>query len=230
NVEGAIQLARLAQNAGVKRFVFLSSIGVHGSHCDGLPFTETSPMSPHAAYAVSKWEAETALWDVVNGSGMELVIIRPPLVYAGHAPGNFGRLLRLIARGVPIPLGGVTNSRSMIALENLVDFIDLCTRHSAAANETFVIADGVDISTPEIISNIAHGMNMHARLVRVPLPHLRAATLLAGKSGLYTQLCKSLTVDASKARTKLGWRPVIGTPEALRQAGMEFACMHNTSQ
>lgn len=222
NVEGTLSLARLARDNGVKRFVFVSSIGVNGGRTTGSSVTEESVAAPHADYALSKWEAEQGLWDVVRGTDMELVIIRPPLVYAGHAPGNFARLLKLVAAGVPLPLGLVRNQRSMVALENLVDFLVLCIDHPDAANELFVISDGQDVSTPQIIQYLAQGMNKSPRLFPMPPSVLNAGARLLGKGNMYSQLCDSLVVDSSKARRLLGWRPVISTGDGLKKAGHEF--------
>lgn len=222
NVEGTLNLARMARDNGVTRFVFVSSIGVNGGRTTDNSVTEESTPRPHADYALSKWEAEQGLWDLVRDSDMELVIIRPPLVYAGHAPGNFGRLLKLVAAGTPLPLGSVRNQRSMIALENLVDFIALCVTHPAAANELFVISDGQSVSTPQIIQYLAQGMNKPSRLFPMRPSFLRAGARLIGKSGMYSQLCDSLVVDSSKAQQLLGWRPVVSTDDALKKAGYDF--------
>lgn len=223
NVEGTLNLAKLARDNGVKRFVFISSIGVNGAHTVGRAVNEESMPAPHAEYALSKWEAEQGLWDVVRDSGMELVIIRPPLVYAGHAPGNFGRLLKLVAARIPLPLGSIRNQRSVIALENLVRFISLCVDHPAAANELFVISDGQDVSTPQIIQYLAQGMyNKSSRLFPMPQTWLRTGARLVGKSNMYSQLCDSLVIDSSKARELLGWRPVVSTHDGLKKAGYDF--------
>lgn len=222
NVEGTLGLARLALDAGVKRFVFVSSIGVNGNYTTESSLNETSPATPHADYAISKWEAEQGLWNVVRGSAMELVIVRPPLVYASHAPGNFGRLLKLVASGVPLPLAAVRNKRSMVALENLTDFLALCVEHPAAANELFVISDGQEVSTPEIIRHLARGMGRPSRLFHVPTQCLRFGAQLLGKKGMYSQLCDSLVVDSSKAKELLGWSSSVSTHAALEAAGRGF--------
>lgn len=223
NVEGTLALARQAMEAGVRRFVFISSIGVNGPETQpGQPFTELSTPQPQQAYAQSKLEAELALRDLVAGQPMELVIVRPPLVYAGHAPGNFARLLGLVGKRFPLPLGRVRNARSMIALQNLVGFLELCLTHPAAANETFVIADGQDVSTTQLVEFLAQGMGHRARRLPVPVSVLRSGLALLGRKGLGQQLCGSLQVDASKARSVLGWQPEISAADALRDSARQW--------
>ena len=227
NVEGTLTLARQAMAAGVKRFIFISSIGVNGSHTTGKPFDEHSVAAPHADYALSKLEAEQGLRELVQGSDMQLVIIRPPLVYAGGAPGNFQRLLKLVASGIPLPFALVDNCRSMIALENLVSFIGLCVEHPAAANELFLISDGTDVSTPEIIYNLAKGMERNAYLWPLPDGLMRWGASLLGKQAMYSQLCGSLAIDSRKAQDLLGWRPVVSPADALQHAGREYVSLNN---
>ncbi|MFK7699175.1 NAD-dependent epimerase/dehydratase family protein [Pseudomonas caspiana] len=223
NVEGTLALARQAMDAGVRRFVFISSIGVNGPETPrGQPFSELSTPNPQQAYARSKLEAELALRDLVAGQPMELVIVRPPLVYAGHAPGNFARLLGLVGKRLPLPLGRVRNARSMIALQNLVGFLELCLTHPAAANETFVIADGQDVSTTQLVEFLAQGMGHRAKLLPVPVSALRTGLALLGRKGLGQQLCGSLQVDASKARNLLGWQPEISAADALRDSARQW--------
>lgn len=222
NVDGAVNLARQALKSGARRFVFISSIGVNGAYTEAKAFDETSPASPHAIYAESKRRAEELLWSVVQGTSMELVIIRPPLVYAAHAPGNFQRLLKLVESGIPLPFGLTNNKRSMVSLDNLTDFISLCIDHPAAANEMFLISDSVDVSTKEIVCLLADGMGQRARLLPVPESLARICAAMVGKTSLYTQLFRSLAVDSSKARTLLGWVPVQSTAEALRDAGKRY--------
>ncbi|MGE8178733.1 NAD-dependent epimerase/dehydratase family protein [Pseudomonas fluorescens] len=222
NVKGAVNLAEQALKSGVKRFVFISSIGVNGAYTEDKAFDESSPASPHAIYAESKRRAEELLWKVVQGGSMELVIIRPPLVYAAHAPGNFQRLLKLVESGIPLPFGLTNNKRSMVSLDNLTDFISLCIDHPAAANELFLVADGADVSTKEIVCLLAEGMGQRARLFPVPEFIARVCSSMVGKASLYTQLFRSLVVDSSKARTLLGWMPLQSSSEALRDAGKRY--------
>ncbi|VFR64564.1 UDP-glucose 4-epimerase [plant metagenome] len=222
NTQGTLALARHCLDAGVKRFVFVSSIGVNGAHTETAPFRETDVPNPAADYALSKLEAETALKDLLAGSSMTLVIVRPPLVYAGNAPGNFRRLLGLVDSGIPLPFASIDNRRSMVALENLADFLTVCVSHSQAANQLFLIADGTDVSLPQILRSLAEGMNKAPRLLPFPGALLSLGASMVGKAALYRQLCGSLIVDASHARSLLGWQPIIGTEEALRRAGRDF--------
>lgn len=222
NVEGTLNLARQASEAGVKRFIFISSIGVHGAQTVEGSLDELSPMIPHADYAISKMEAERGLQEISKARGMELVIIRPPLVYAGHAPGNFQLLLKLVASGLPLPFGGVRNQRSMVALENLIDLISLCIEHPAAANQAFLVSDGIDVSTPQIIRYLAEGMGRKARLFPVPDFLMHGGAALLGRKAAYHQLCGSLTIDSGKARNLLAWVPPSVPADALFKAGQDY--------
>ncbi len=223
NVDVTLALAEQALMMGVKRFVFISSIGVSGNVTStGQPFTEQQRPQPHAPYAVSKLEAEQALTRLLAGTSMELVIVRPPLVYASHAPGNFARLLGLVHRRLPLPFGSVENARSMVALENLVDFLMCCLRHPSAAGQTFLVADGEDLSTAELIRVLADGMGHTPRLVPVPTALLALGARLTGRMSMYQQLCLSLQVDTSKARSLLGWRPPVCARTALRQTSRNW--------
>lgn len=219
NVEGALTLARQSMDAGVKRFIFISSIGVNGSYTSDKPFNESSIPVPYADYATSKLEAEQGLRGLLKGSDMELVIIRPPLVYGVDAPGNFARLLKLVATGLPLPLRGIDNRRSIISLDNLVGFISLCIEHPAAAGQLFLVSDGKDISTVEMVRALALGMNKRPLMLPVPDALLKLGAWLLGKEPLYTQLYRSLQVDSSKARGLLGWQPEENTLEALEKVG-----------
>lgn len=218
NRDVTLQLAECAKQAGVKRFVFISSIGVNGSSTADKPFCEKSTAAPGADYAISKHEAELGLWGL-KGEGFDIVVIRPPLVYAAHAPGNFARLLKLVKAGIPVPFASLTNQRSMVALENLVDFIALCAVHPAAANELFLISDGIDVSTPQIFRYLAQGMDKRSLHFYFPQPLMQAAAKIVGKGALYNQLCGSLVVDSGKARTLLGWSPLLSPEQALIQSG-----------
>ncbi|MHC2147797.1 NAD-dependent epimerase/dehydratase family protein [Pseudomonas sp. 210_17 TE3656] len=230
NVSNTLKLAEQALRAGAKRFIFISSIGVNGSSTNETPFSELSEAAPQQDYAISKWEAELSLKALVEGSTMELTIIRPPLVYAGHAPGNFHRLIKIIDTGLPLPFGSVKNSRSMIALENLVDFISLCIEHPAAGNETFLISDGMDFSTPQIIKQISKGLNREAKLLPVPPGLIFFGANLLGMQTAFQQLCGSLLIDSSKARTLLGWNPPIAADQALVKAGQDFRRLKGKKQ
>lgn len=210
NVDGTLRLAHQALEAGVRRFVYVSSVGVNGAISGSEPFTEDHAPAPHAAYAQSKLEAEQGLVSLFSGTAAELVLVRPPLVYAAHAPGNFARLLRLVERGLPMPFGNVDNRRSLVSLNNLTDFLRCCAVHPAAANQLFLIADERPVSIGELLTLLATGMGRPLRLVSVPPALLHFAARLAGRQGLFEQLCGSLEIDISKARQVIGWRPPEG--------------------
>ncbi|AKJ94797.1 nucleoside-diphosphate sugar epimerase [Thioalkalivibrio versutus] len=218
NLDGALRLARQAADSGVRRFLFVSSVGVNGN-ASQRPFTERDVPAPQEPYAVSKYEAEQALWDLAAATGMEVVVVRPPLVYGPGAPGNFGSLLRWVNKGVPLPLGAVTqNRRSLVALDNLVDLIVTCLEHPAAAGETFLVADGEDVSTAGLLRKVGDALERPARLVPVPVWMLRAGAMALGKREMARRLLGSLQVDASKAREVLGWVPPVSLDEGLRRA------------
>lgn len=217
NVAGTLRLAQQSAAAGVKRFVFLSSIGVNGNHST-VPFSEASEPHPHDAYAISKWEAEQALLTLAAQTGMEVVIIRSPLVYGPGVPGNFGSMVRWVRRGLPLPLGAVQNQRSLVALDNLVSLVMLCAdreRSPQAANQVFVVADGEDVSTSTLLRKVARAAGRPSRLLPVPSSWLRAGARLLGKQAVADRLLGNLQVDATKARRLIGWRPVITMDEQL---------------
>lgn len=225
NVEGTLQLARQALDKKVKRFIFMSSIGVNGSVTVQQPFTEDAVPQPHADYAVSKLEAEEALKKLFAGSDTELVIIRPPLVYAAHAPGNFARLLKLVATNLPLPFARTQNKRSFVALENLVDFIQVCIEHPNAANQTFLVADQNSISTRELVQYLKQGIGKTPYFIYIPQPLMKLGAACVGKSKLYEQLFESLEVDASKAQKLLGWIAPLSTQQAMLKAGQDYLKM-----
>lgn len=218
NVHGTLNLARQAAAAGVRRFVFVSSIGVNGAETFQRPFIEHDEVAPHSSYALSKYEAELGLKALAAETGMDVTIIRPPLVYGPSAPGNFGSLMRWLRRGVPLPLGAIHNQRSLVALDNLVDLIVTCLTHPAAANQTFLVSDGEDISTTELLRRMGQAMCHPARLILVPASWLKVAASLLGKSDLAQRLCGSLQVDISKTRELLDWVPPVSLEEGLRRA------------
>lgn len=222
NVDTTLAVARAAITAGVKRFVFISSIGVNGAETSGQPFNETMVPRPNAAYALSKLEAEQKLGELFACVTCELVIIRPPLVYDACAPGKFARLLRLVEKGLPLPFAGVGNRRCMVSLFNLVDFITLALIHERAAGEVFVIADGESVSTQQIVELLASGMGHRARFFFVPSPLMGALLRLLGRSSMHTQLYGSLEVDTSKAKRLLGWVPRQSASQGLINAGQRF--------
>lgn len=222
NVAGTLSLARQAVASGVRRFVFLSSVGVNGSHtAPQQPFSEGSETNPDNAYALSKQEAEQGLLRIASQTGMEVVIIRPPLVYGFNAPGNFGSLMKAVQCGWPLPLGAVHNQRSFVALDNLVDFIITCMTHPQAANHTFLISDGQDVSTTELVRGLAQAAGLSVRLLPVPIWALQAGATLLGKGDVVKRLCGNLQVDISKARCHLGWMPPLTVEEGFRRAMSE---------
>jgi len=217
NTLGALRLAEAAAAAGIRRFVFLSSVRVHGERSAGAPFTEPSPLAATDPYGRSKAEAERGLATLAASGGLEPVILRAPLVYGPGARGNFARLVRLVASGVPLPLGAVRNRRSLIYVGNLVDAILRALDHPAAAGETFMVSDGEDVSTPELVRRIARARGRPARLVPVPLAVLRLAGALIDRADEVARLLDDLVVDSSKIRGLLGWSPVFTLDEGLRE-------------
>jgi nucleoside-diphosphate-sugar epimerase len=219
NVDGTLNLARQADAAGVKRFVFISSVKVNGEYTQlKQAFTEADLANPQDAYGHSKHEAEQGLRRLSADTGMEVVIIRPPLVYGLGVKANFAALMRAVQRGWPLPLGAVHNQRSLVALDNLVDFIITCITHPQAANQTFLVSDGQDLSTTELVRGMAHAAGVPARLLPVPVWALQAGASLLGKGDAVQRLCGNLQVDISKARSLLGWVPPISVEEGLRRA------------
>ena len=217
NCDVTLALARMACKAGVKRFVFLSSIGVNGN-LSVRPYTELDVVHPHNSYSLSKFQAEKALMALAKKSKMEVVIIRPPLVYGPNAPGNFGSLLRWVNSSLPLPFGAVKNSRSLVALDNLVDFITLCSSPECspkAANEVFLISDGVDVSTSDLLRKVANAFGVKSRLLPVPVGLMKFIAKLLGKDAVTDRLFGNLQVDSSKARYMLGWKPVVTMEEQL---------------
>ena len=219
NVQGTLNLARQAAAAGVRRFVFVSSIKVNGEGTQpGHPFTPDDVPGPLDAYGVSKMEAEQGLREIAVQSGMEVVIIRPPLVYGLGVKANFQAMMRWLARGVPLPLGAIHNQRSLVALDNLVDLIVTCLTHPAAANQTFLVSDGEDVSTTELLRRMGEALGRPARLIPVPASWLKLAAALVGKPDVAQRLCGSLQVDIEKTRRLLGWSPLLTLDEGLRRA------------
>ena len=219
NVEDTLLLAGQAAEMGVRRFVFLSSIGVNGVQTStNTAFSELDPPNPHNAYARSKLEAELGLRHLSEKTGMEVVIIRPPLVYGPGVKANFAALMQAVQRGWPLPLGLVANQRSLVALDNLVDFVVTCMIHRQAANHTFLVSDGQDLSTIELIRGLARAAGAPVHLLPVPVWVLRVGSTLLGRANDVQRLCGNLQVDIAKARTLLNWSPPISVDEGLRRA------------
>ena len=227
NVDATRRLASRAAAAGARRFVFVSTIKVNGEEtAPGSPFTETSPvieLGPEAdPYAASKLEAERALAEVVSDTGIEVVVIRPPLVYGPGVKANFAALARAVARGIPLPFGSIDNARSLIAVDNLADLIALCIDHPAAANRVLLASDGEDLSTPDLVRRIGQAIGRGPRLFSCPPALLRAAAGAIGKAQMAHRLLTSLQVDSSTTRGLLGWKPPLTVDEALRRAAADF--------
>ena len=219
NVQGTLNLARQAAQAGVRRFVFVSSIKVNGeATLPGHPFTADDEPGPLDPYGVSKMEAEQGLREISAQTGMEVVIVRPPLVYGPGVKANFASMMRWVARGVPLPLGAIHNARSMVALDNLVDLLVTCLKHPAAAGQTFLVSDGEDVSTTQLLRRTAHAMGKHAWLLPVPTMLLEWGAAILGKRDVAQRLCGSLQVDISKTRQLLGWSPPLTLDQGLRKA------------
>jgi len=216
NVEGTRTLARAAVTAGVARLVFLSSIKVNGESTR-LPFTEDDVPAPQDAYGVSKWEAEQALRQVAHGSAMQLVVLRPPLIYGPGVGANFLRLMRAVAQGVPLPLGAIDNRRSLLYLGNLVDAIRLCLSQPGARGQLFLLSDGDDVSSAQLVHRLAAALQVRPRLLRVPAAWLRTAGRLMGKSAAVERLVGSLQVDSSRFRATLGWSPPFSLEQGLAE-------------
>ncbi len=223
NVEGTLSLARQAVLAGVKRFVFISSIKVNGEGTSlGQPFRADDQPAPVDSYGISKLEAEQGLQRLADETGLEVVIIRPPLVYGPGVKANFQIMMHWLNKGIPLPLGAINNKRSLVALDNLVDLIVICIDHPAAANQTFLAGDGEDLSTTELLQRMAKALGKPARLIPVPAMLLELGATLLGKRTVAQRLCGSLQVDISKAREVLGWEPPIGVDEGLRRVAGGF--------
>lgn len=219
NVAGTLNLARQAAAAGVQRFLFMSSVKVNGEFTlTGKAFTEADVPAPQDAYGQSKHEAELGLRQIGANTGMEVVIIRSPLVYGPSVKANFAALMRAVQLSWPLPLGSVHNLRSLVALDNLVDFIVTCITHAQAANQTFLVSDGQDLSTTELLRSMAQAAGVPARLLPVPVWALQAGASLVGKGDSVQRLCGNLQVDISKARSLLGWLPPVSVEEGLRRA------------
>ncbi len=222
NALGTVRLAEQAAAAGVKRLVFLSSIKVNGEGSP-IPYCETDPPAPLDPYAISKWEAEQGLHNVTARTGLEVVILRPPLVYGPGVKANFRRLMDAVRKGIPLPFGSIDNRRSMLYLENLVDAIRVCIEHPAAANKTYLISDGEDVSTPDLVRRLARAMNRPARLLPVSPALLSASATLLGKRDQVARLLGSLTLDSSAIRRDLGWTPPYTLDDGLRMTVSEPA-------
>ncbi|MFH0020731.1 UDP-glucose 4-epimerase family protein [Pseudomonas fluorescens] len=223
NVEGTIRLARSAAQAGVGRFIYISSVKVNGEvTAPGLPFKASDAPAPVDPYGISKREAEDALKKISAETGMQLVIIRPPLVYGPGVKANFLSMMRWLARGVPLPLGGIHNKRSLVSIGNLVDLINVCIDHPQAAGNIFLVSDGDDLSTSQLLGRMAAALKVRAPLLTVPSWMVTACASLLGRREIACRLCGSLQVDISDTCAILGWQPVIGMDKALEQTAEHY--------
>ncbi|PHV11157.1 UDP-glucose 4-epimerase family protein [Chitinimonas sp. BJB300] len=223
NVEGTISLAKQAAAAGVRRFIYISSVKVNGEETVlGKPYTIIDLPAPMDAYGISKMEAERDLRIVANNTGMDVVIIRPPLVYGPGVKANFRSLMRCISNGIPLPLGTINNKRSLVALDNLVDLITHCIKCPLAANQTFFVSDGHDLSTTQLVKSIGLALGKTPRLIPIPSSVLIMLTAVCGKRGIGNRLCGSLQVDISNTVDLLGWRPPVAISRSLQDTVQHF--------
>ncbi len=223
NRDATLNLARQAAGAGVQRFIFISSIKVNGEETSvDLPFKPDDKNIPTDPYGLSKYEAEQGLLALAKETGMEVVIIRPPLVYGPNVKANFASMMAWVNKGVPLPFGAIHNQRSLIALDNLVSFIMLCMNHPKAANEVFLISDDEDVSTSDLLRKVAKAFGQKSRLMPVPVGLMTLGAKLLGKGDVANRLFGSLQVDSSKARNLLGWKPVVTMDEQLRKVADDY--------
>jgi len=221
NVDGSRRLAEAAIRAGVRCFVFLSSIKVNGEQTQDRPFTEDAIASPCGPYAQSKWRAEQILHQLARQASMEVVVIRPPLVYGPNVKGNFQELLRLVARGCLLPLGGIRNRRSLIYVENLADLIVHCISHPSATG-TFLVSDGQDLSTPDLIRRLGTVLDRQPYLMPVPPTLLHLAGKLLGREDMIRRLCASLTIDSGRVRRLLQWEPPYSLDQGIERTASAY--------
>jgi nucleoside-diphosphate-sugar epimerase len=220
NLNGTKYLAEQAVEAGVKRLVFLSTVKVNGESTRQITkqkFSHIDMLNPQDPYAISKLEAEKALWEISSRTGLEVVVLRLPLVYGYRAKGNLARLIKLVKSGIPLPLSLVKNQRSMIGIDNLIDLLILCTDHQEASGKTFLASDGKDLSTPELIKLIASLMGRGANLFPLPIFMLKFLGLISGKSEEINRLVGSLRIDNSYTKKTLNWTPPISVEEGIRR-------------
>jgi nucleoside-diphosphate-sugar epimerase len=223
NVEGTLSLARQAAKAGVKRFIFVSSVKVNGEHtASNKPFTENGIPNPQDAYGLSKLEAELGLLKIAQQTSMQVVIIRPPLVYGQGVKANFASMMRTVKRGVPFPLGAIHNRRSFVYVGNLVSLITTCIHHPAAVNQVFLVSDGCDLSTTQLLQACATALGVKSWLWPIPQRLIEGLAALMGKRDVAQRLCGNLQVDISKAQKLLGWTPPISVVDGLKATALAF--------
>ncbi|MEN2509151.1 SDR family oxidoreductase [Stutzerimonas stutzeri] len=218
NTYGTLKLAEQSAAAGVKRFIFISSVKVNGEQTGpASPYSANDPSGPVDPYGISKYEAELGLLEIASKTTMEVVIIRPPLVYGPQVKGNFASMIKLVGKGVPLPLGAIHNKRSLVGIDNLVDLIIHCIDHPAAANQIFLAGDGEDLSTTELLRGVGKAMGKPARLIPVPVGFLYFGAILLGKKAMAQRLLGSLQVDISKTCELLDWKPPYTVEEGLKR-------------
>ena len=223
NTDGTLNLARQAAKTGIKRFIYLSSIKVNGEFTQqGKPFRSRDEHIPTDPYGLSKYEAEQGLKIIALETGMEIVVIRPPLVYGPNVKANFLRMMHWINKSIPLPLGAIYNQRSLVALDNLVDLISVCVEHPAAANQTFLVSDDDDLSTTELLQRMAKALGKPARLIPVPSSVISVGATMLGKSDIAQRLCGSLQVDISHTKKTLDWKPLVSVDEALQKTANAY--------
>jgi nucleoside-diphosphate-sugar epimerase len=231
NTAATENLARQASRAGVRRFVYLSSVKVNGEQTlEGRAFTEQDVPRPQDPYGVSKHEAEKALRDVARETGMQVVIVRSPLVYGPGVKANFRKMMRWLSTGIPLPLGAIHNQRSLAGLDNLTDLIVTCVRHPSAANETFLVSDGEDLSTTDLLKRLADALGRQALLIPVSATLLRLGLAMLSKGDIAQRLLGSLQVDISKARKLLNWTPPLSVDESLRRVALDYLGSHHSAK
>ena len=228
NRDATRRLAKQAGKAGIRRFVFVSSIKVNGEASTGAGFKESDPATPEDAYAVSKWEAEQAIAEVASAAGMEYVIVRPPLVYGPGVGANFLRVLKSVDRGDPVGLGSIRNRRSLLYVGNLADAIVACLEAPAAANKTYVLADGEEVSTPELFRRVGAALERPVRLLKVPRFILQLGAWLLGRDADFSRVTGDLAVDSSLIRSEVGWQPRYTMQEGLAETARWFRSLQES--
>jgi len=223
NTDATLNLARSAAQSGIKRFIYLSSIKVNGEQTTpGKPFSEVDPPAPEDAYAISKLEAEHGLHEIAQKHNLEVVIIRPPLIYGPGVKANFLSMMEWLNMGIPLPLGAIDNKRSLLGLDNLLNFIVTCIEHPAAANEVFMIADGEDLSTTELLRRVGNALGKSVRLFSIPQKFSEIGLQIMGKRSLRQRLFGTLQINITKANELLGWNPPYSIEEGLRKVAQDF--------
>lgn len=224
NTHGTVNLAKQAASTGVKRFIFISSIKVNGEFTEpGTRFKEDDIFIPTDPYGLSKYEAEVDLRRIADETGMEVVIIRPVLVYGPGVKANFSSMMKWVKKGLPLPLGGIKqNKRSLVSIDNLVDFIVTCIEHPNAANQTFLVSDNEDLSTTGLLNSMAIALNVPNRLIPIPASWFKFSAQLIGKPAIAQRLCGSLQVDISKAKELLNWTPPYSRVECMKKTASAF--------